>query len=185
MYDITLIGTYHKAKGICNVVELYKIIDAINPEIIFEELPPSYFNSYYIDKINSKLESDAINKYLENHQIEHIPIDYDNVPPISFFSSDQYMHGRIERHSYTYRNLIDANSLYVERFGFKYLNSIDCMNLYKKLDEEIEETLKIFNDTELFQIRKSWNEFNERRENEMIKIYIITVENTNIIRVYF
>jgi hypothetical protein len=169
MYSITLIGTYHKAKGICNLAELYKIMETVNPEVIFEELPPSCFDAYYKDKTDNKLESDAINKYIENHQIEHIPIDYDNVPPASFFRTDQYMHERIERRSYTYRNLIDVNSFYIEHFGFKYLNSIDCMNLYKRLDDEIGETLQAYNDEKLFQIRKAWNYLNEKREFEMIK----------------
>jgi hypothetical protein len=169
MYNIILIGTNHKSKGICNISELYKIIKGVNPEVIFEEIAPSYFDNYYKNKTNNNLETDTILKYLENHQIEHIPIDYDNVPPISFFRDDQHMHERIERFSYTYRNLVDTNSFYIGKYGFRYLNSADSLNLNKALDNEIEETLKMFDDKKLFKIRKSWNDLNEIRENEMIK----------------
>jgi hypothetical protein len=178
MYNLILIGTNHKSKGICNLSELSKIIENINPEVIFEEIAPSYFDNYYKDKTNSKLETDTIIKYLENHQVEHIPIDYDNVPPISFFRDDQHMHERIERFSYTYRHLVDTNSFYIEKYGFKYLNSNDSINLNKALDNEIEETLKMFDNEKLFLIRKAWNDLNEIRENEMIKnIYNYSMEH--------
>jgi hypothetical protein len=38
MHNITLIITGHREIGICISNELYKIIERINPEIIFEEL---------------------------------------------------------------------------------------------------------------------------------------------------
>ena len=50
MNNITLICTVHEEKGICNINELYKIIERINPEIIFEEINPSAFDEYYKDK---------------------------------------------------------------------------------------------------------------------------------------
>jgi hypothetical protein len=39
MYNITLICTVHRENGKCNSEELYNIIEKINPEIIFEEIP--------------------------------------------------------------------------------------------------------------------------------------------------
>jgi hypothetical protein len=169
MYNITLIGTYHKAKGVCNLTELYKIIEKINPEVIFEEIAPSSLDTYHEDKNKSKLETDTIILYRKNHQIEHIPIDYDYVQPDSFFSADRYMHGRVEKISYGYRKLVDVISLCTEKCGFKYLNSTDAMNLYMALDNEIEETLQMLNDERLFEIRKSWNDITEKRENIMIQ----------------
>jgi len=38
MYNITLVCTAHKPLGNCNSEELYKIIEKINPEVIFEEI---------------------------------------------------------------------------------------------------------------------------------------------------
>ena len=70
MHNITLVGTNHGENSNCNQNEFYKIIEAINPEVIFEELSPLYFNDYYIDKVGKRLETSTIIKYLENHQIE-------------------------------------------------------------------------------------------------------------------
>ncbi len=178
MYNITLICTFHGEAGICNLNELYKIIEKINPEIIFEEIPPSYFDAYYKDKNRNNLETNTINKYLESHQIDHIPVDYDNTPPASFFKDDGYMHKQVETNSSDYRNIIDTLSLYRGQYGFKYLNSIDCSDLYEKLDNAIEKTLHEIKDDKLFQINKLWNDVNEKRENEMINnIYSYSKEH--------
>ncbi|OQP51212.1 hypothetical protein A4R26_29815 [Niastella populi] len=85
MYNVILIGTRHEAIGKCNADELCKIIERINPDVIFEEIPPSYFDTFYINKSRRNLETDSINKYLESHIIKHIPVDSDDVPPESFF----------------------------------------------------------------------------------------------------
>lgn len=52
MHNITLVNTYHCEKGNCNLIELFKIIENINPEVIFEELYVSNYNEYYIEKNN-------------------------------------------------------------------------------------------------------------------------------------
>ena len=81
MYNIVLIGTRHEEVGFCTSAELYKIFEAINPDVIFEEMPPSYFDRYYTAKTLRNLESDTVNKFVENHSnIIHIPVDSDNVP---------------------------------------------------------------------------------------------------------
>jgi hypothetical protein len=169
MKKIILIGTYHKEKGICNHFELFKIIENINPEVIFEEKPASYYNHYYIYKNRSNLESDAINLYLEKYKVTQVLVDYETMPPETFFKSDQHMHEQIERRSYGYREIIDTNSKLIEIYGFKYLNSNECKNMFKALDCEIEETLKFINKEKLYEIRKLWNDAIEKRENEMIK----------------
>ena len=172
MYNITLISTRHDEYGLCTHDELYKIIAAINPEVIFEEIPPSYFNAYYVAKTRRNLESDAINKYLENHNIPHIPVDSDDVPPESCFKDLQYMHERVERltdrNGFDYRNSIDRNKSYTGMYGFKYLNSIGCMNLAKVTNDAIENGLQAINDKRLFEIRQLWKDVHDKRETTMI-----------------
>ncbi len=176
MHNITLICTVHEEKGICNINELYKIIEKINPEIIFEEIPPSAFDAYYKDKNRNNLETNTINKYLEGHQIEHIPVDYFNIPT-SFFEDNGYMHKRVEAISYDYRRLIDTHSLYVKQYGFKYLNSVYCDNLHNELYNAIEKALETINDEKLFQTYKLWNDNIEKREYEMINNIYSYCEN--------
>lgn len=76
MYNITLINTAHSELGRCNSDELYKIIESINPQVIFEELPSKSFNYYYSDSPYCiPLEVKCIKKYLQNHKAKHIPVD--------------------------------------------------------------------------------------------------------------
>jgi len=78
MYNITLISTFHTEMGKCNSDELYKIIQSISPEIIFEELPVRAFDIIYSREFSDEpLEVKCIKKYLQNHNIEHIPVDID------------------------------------------------------------------------------------------------------------
>lgn len=126
MFNITLISTRHEDIGECNSNELFKIIQKINPEIIFEEIPPTFFNKYYVEQSCSNLETDAINKYIQKNDVEHIPVDSDEVPPENFFKDYEYLINRIEGladcNGFTFRNQIDNNKRYIEKYGFKYLN---------------------------------------------------------------
>lgn len=177
MYNITLICTEHEEKGICNLDELYKIIEKINPEIIFEEIPPSFFDAYYKDKNKNNLETNTINKYLESHQIEHIPVDYYNIPS-SFDADNGYMFKHIAAINFEYRNLFERHSSNVKRYGFKYLNSIDCINFFNELYNTMEKALQKINADKLFQTYKLWNDVMEKREYEMINnIYSYSKEH--------
>jgi hypothetical protein len=182
MYDITLISTRHSELGKCNSNELYKIVDAINPEVIFEEIPPSLHDKYYINRTRSNLETDTINKYLETHKVEHIPVDSNNVPSESFFQNHKYMLERIEGladvNGFNYRNLTDTNKTYIELYGFKYLNSIYCINISAEIYNAIEKGLQKINSDKLFQTFNGWKEINEKRENEMLQnIYSYSKEH--------
>lgn len=178
MYNITLVNTAHDEKGNCNIQELYNIINNIMPEIIFEEIPPSAFDSYYKEKTRNSLESDAIIKYLEKHECEHISVDLDFIPPKSFFDAHENVHRRIEARSNIYKKILDTHSFYRDLYGFKYLNSVECINLDIELNKEIETVLQILNNEKLYEANKSWNELMDKRENEMLKnIYLYSRNN--------
>ena len=115
--EITLICTQHAEKGACNFNELYHIVEKIQPEVIFEELPPSAYDDFYLNKSRSTLESRTINAYIETNQIEHIPIDLE-LDLTSFFERNGRLHHRIEANSRDYRCSVDWNSQYVYQYGF-------------------------------------------------------------------
>jgi hypothetical protein len=69
MHNITVFNTEHGEAGKCNINELYRIIESINPEIIFEEIPPCVFDEYYKNMTRNNLETNAIKIYLKNHNI--------------------------------------------------------------------------------------------------------------------
>jgi len=178
MHNITLICTIHQETGTCSSKELYDIIEKTNPEVIFEELPPCLFDEYYKNMTKNNLEVRTIKLYLSNHHIKHIPVDLDVIMPQSFWDENKYMFKQIERKNPKFCRLYDYDSQCVRRYGFNYLNSICCNNINKDKGMEMEKTLKILNDKRLFEIYESWNNINEKRENEMIiNIYNYCKEN--------
>ena len=180
MHNITLIGTYHIEKGACNVDELYKIVDAIKPDVIFEEIPPSFFDRFYIKKTDSRLESDTINRYLEKHRIEHIPVDYDDYDfLIKIVNENKIAHEQVERRSRTYRFLCDQISQASFLYGFKFLNSIESENFHRALDIEVIEALKEFKNENNIVRNDRFNEImTHKRENIMLdNIYQYCMEH--------
>lgn len=173
MYNITLICTRHDSLGKCNSNKLYQIIEHINPNVIFEEIPPTLFEEYYLDKSRSNLETDTINKYIQYHKIDHIPVDSDNLPSEEFFKDYEYLIERIEGltdiNGSTFRNLVDTNKIYIERYGFNYLNSIDSININNKIFNAIKNGLQKINNDRLLQTFKLWKDINEIRENHMLQ----------------
>lgn len=183
MYNITLIGTRHEEEGICKSNELYKIFENINPDVVFEEIPPSYFEKYYISKTKRNLESDTVLKYIENYNIQHIPIDSDDVPPESFFKDLEYLYQRIEGladiNGFNYRKFSDKNTQYIKTHGFLYTNSDKSIALLDEIQDSIEKGLQKINDQKLFQIYQDWLKINEKRENKMLQnIYTYSENNT-------
>src|SRR5690349_7112925 len=94
MYNITLICTRHKEIGKCNSFELEKLMESIQPDIIFEELSQSNFDKSYREGFLKTVETDAIKAYLQNHIIRHIPVD--TYPrPYRYDEQVEYMYDRI------------------------------------------------------------------------------------------
>lgn len=182
MNNITLIGTRHEEGGVCTSDELYKIFEVIKPDVIFEEIPPSYFDKYYVTRIRRNLESDTVLKYMKSHIIQHIPVDSDDIPIDSFFKDLEYLHKCIERLSdingLNYRRFSDKNSEYIRRYGFLYANSIYSITIQEEIQNSIEKGLQVINNEKLNQVYETWLEINEKRENEMLRnIYDYSKEN--------
>ena len=173
MHRIILISTRHDECGFCTIDGLYTIINMLSPDIIFEEIPPSFFDKYYVTKVCRNLETDAISKYLENYNIPHIPVDSDNVPPDSFFEDLKYMFERVEGltdiNGFNYRTFSDRNSKYAKMYGFQYFNSNHCIGIQNEIDDAIEKSLQKINDEKLYQTHKKWKDVNDERENKMLQ----------------
>lgn len=173
MCNINIIFTRHEECGHCTSNALYNIIESIRPEIIFEEVPPSYFDKYYVSKTHRNLESDTINKYVEKYSIQHLPVDSDDFPPDSFFNDLQDLHRRVEGladiNGYNYRTYTDSFSENIRIHGFRYLNSIYCSNAQKEISDALEKGMKKINNEKLSRTLKQWEKINDNRENEIIK----------------
>ena len=178
MCNITLISTNHTESGKCNADELYKIIESINPEIIFEELPSKSYNYYYNENPSSvTLEVKCIKKYLQNHNIKHIPID--DIANPNRHPLERLMFEKFKRDT-EYKKLIHEHNLLKKQIGFDYLNSQNCIDIVEKWiieEKRIVGLFDIHNDTFL-QIYKLFYEDVNKRENVMLQnIYNYTKEN--------
>jgi hypothetical protein len=160
----------HREIGKCNSKELYDIIEKENPEIIFEEFDISrtddeyYKNGHYKNQSICTLETIAIMKYLENHQVIHRPVDtYD----VAYFPENMYT--KISNTSEEYNNLVRTNFILSSQQGFSFLNSPECSDQLGKIHLIEEEVVKFLNDKMLFNTYKSWQLVTDNRENEMVK----------------
>ena len=168
---VTLIATGHNEQGVCNSNELYKIIERIAPEVIFEEVPPNKFAAVYEGTCEDSLETCAIKMYLKKYPILHFPVDMEidditkrrfreDLSKISFIFND---------YSSEYNYLSNQLNFLSEQMGFSYLNSDQCRELLERkhfLEDEILQSLNLEQLTEAY---KAWLNFIDERRNEMIK----------------
>jgi hypothetical protein len=181
MSTITLIATGHKENGLCNSQELFKIIEQIRPDVIFEEIPPGKFEAVYAGTRQESLEVKSIKAYLQKYpDVHHYPVDLDieqaiekeikfEVDGIPFICND---------YSDEYNNLDRQMSHWKEFGGFPFLNSDQCSEIIsrkKVLEKQILDALKKDkNQTAMDHERlglayKHWIDQNDDRENEMLR----------------
>jgi hypothetical protein len=176
MYNITLICTMHREIGKCNSNELFKIIEKINPEIIFDEIPSSRFNAHFIERSVITLETNAIKLYMNNHKVNIIPVDnYD----FSEIQKGDIDYNKISNNNADYYNLCKEQYLLAIQNGFEYINSDQNFQLIERLQIIEREVLEKINDEKLTKLFKIWYEITDKRENEIIRnIYNYCEEHT-------
>jgi pheromone shutdown protein TraB len=138
MYNITLIGTIHSENGQCNPDELHRILEDINPEVIFDELPSSLFDMYYSDSFDMDyangillnryppevpLEVKCIKKYSQKYNIKIIPVDIDVRQELSKHQDEIFFMVRTFLKYEDYKKLDNEKETLIAQEGFHYLNS--------------------------------------------------------------
>jgi hypothetical protein len=186
MYNITLIGTIHSENGKCNPNELYTILESINPEVIFDELPSHYFDMYFSDSfdmycVNSVLlnrntpiapiEVKCLKKYNQNHNVKILPVDIDVTPKLSKHQDEiLFMFQTFFRHE-DYKKMDGEKETLIAQEGFNYLNSdifLDFLERKELMEKNIMKT-EIEKD-KLLDIYKLFHaEQCDNRENAMLQ----------------
>ncbi|MBS7787643.1 hypothetical protein KIH23_10070 [Flavobacterium sp. CYK-55] len=173
MYTIHLICTSHADNGMCNSIELFKLFKQIEPEVIFEELPPSFYEKFYIEKSHSNLETNAIKMYLEASEIKQVQVDSDDIPNETFFHNYKKLiskvEGRTNINGFNFRRLIYQKKIYTNLYGFNFINSDNCMEINNGIYEAIENEVQQLKDKDLDEILSCWKNVNEKRENFMLQ----------------
>jgi hypothetical protein len=181
MRNITLISTNHKEIGKCNSEELYKIVESINPEVIFEELSGELFDIIYnANSLNLPpdviTEIKCVKKYVQNYKIEHIPVDID----LRYISDKEqnWMFDTFEKYD-DYNKIDEEQYLLTEEYGFNFLNSDKCLNLSEQNNIIKKNIIGVdLNKNELFRVHELFNRQDDNRENAMLQnIYNYSKEN--------
>ena len=133
MFNIVLISTEHREFGNCNSDELCKILESINPDVIFEEEPndDSYHSSYSEKDSFKSLEVQAIIKYRQYHEVLHIPVDKE-ISQYLPFSAWEYMFEKFKQND-DYNQIIKEHCSLRNQKGFPYLNSEKCFELFEQM----------------------------------------------------
>lgn len=150
----------HLEMGLCNSQQLYKIIDFLNPDVIFEELSDEVFERCYVQKSMSTLETNAISAYIQNKDVKHIPVVgtiHDVGDKIGFLTKYE-----------SYRILCDELFMMQMQYGFPYLNSVEYENILDRMSATEQAFLKEKDNDVLRQIFKSCDIDIDRYENEIL-----------------
>jgi len=166
MYNITLLSSFHIELGKCNAEELYKIITEIKPEIIFEELPQALFHTIYAEGYDPhSLEAIAINKYLKEHHVEHIPVDTLEKKEEDMFGG----YNIILKKSTEYDKLFKQQLSLISQHGYQFLNGSSCLELMDEMHKVEENVLLEINDAQLLKQYKSDGELQDKRAIAMLQ----------------
>lgn len=170
MHQIILLGTSHKRNKRCSPEALYRLVDQISPDVIFEEVPPSKHKGIYSGELSDSLETVTIKEYLKNHDIQNIPVDLDfpHKEETWIKSNVMELDGLFQMHSTEYSQLRQFNRFHSSQFGFSYLNSNDFLSVSERLLALEIKMIKQFNDSRLTDIHSKWLDFINKRESKMI-----------------
>jgi len=168
----------HSEGGKCTSDELFKIIESIKPEVIFEEISIDISDKIYNQHFpNEFLEVKCIRNYIKNYPINHITVDIDASPNLSKNEID-FMFDTFKSYD-VYKSIEQEQKLLIEQYGFAFLNSKKCSELF----DEIMHTEKYLigfgiNKSKLLRIHKLFHEEQDNRENAMLQnIYNYGNEN--------
>ena len=166
MNCVSLISTVHEEMGLANVSELRAILERIQPEVIFLEVPPEAFKDYFENSQN--LEAKAVRQYRAAHQVELVAVDLPT-PSGDFFANFEDLRRRIRKVSPNYRRLMQLDDDCIREYGFVYLNSDECSELWLSVYREMLRTIEWPKDSRLLAPYESWREKSDLRENAMIE----------------
>lgn len=186
MQNVTLVCTIHSEVGKCNSDELYKILENINPEVIFEELPPSFFEMYYSDSFDMycansfllnrrlpvvPLEVKCVKKYSQNYSIKIFPVDIDVTQKLSKYQEEIFFMLLTFLKCEDYKKLDNEKEALIVQEGFHYLNSdkfLDSLEKKEVIEKNIIESE--IQKNRLLSIYKLFHaEQYDNRENAMLQ----------------
>ena len=163
---ISLIGTYHAERGAVTVSALLAILERIQPEVVFAEIPRTNTGTWR-EGSHGTLESMAVARYAGTHSIDVVAVDSPK-PEDSFFQGWEEVSRAVERTSPEFRRLMDLNTKRMCKGGFAYLNSDECIQAWADIYREELETIEYIGSSRLRDFYAQVRDLNERRDLEML-----------------
>jgi hypothetical protein len=145
-----------------------KILAGIGPDVIFEEIRPTDFETLYRDQSKHTLEMRTVGRYLKIKPARQVPVD-DYAIPDSFardmFSMDEY----VESNSIEYCGLAGEIDQKTHLLGFRFLNSQEYEALNKRANEAYEKVIAMSGSQVLKNRLSMWNTQVRKREASMVE----------------
>jgi hypothetical protein len=167
MGRITLVCTTHRDNGKCNEAELVKILLAIGPEVIFEEIRPDDYESIYADESKYSLEMRAIKEYLKGRKARQVPVDDYEIPE-GFMSEMRALNDFVDSRSDAYCDAMDEIDRKQFELGFNYLNSSEFDSSIKKSELLYREAVLKYGNNLAKSKLLEWNDQIRKRETSML-----------------
>ena len=167
MGTVIVLGTAHSEGGACTSEELYKIIQKINPQVVFCEFSPEKLPRFMkrTDVITPEME--VIKRLIKEKFIEILPIDVNKDP---FDSRLEEMFALIKRKMKVYSNA--SHILLNETFsnGFTFLNSTQSDKIFRDKNSMEKYFIDKVKNQELSDFYSEWLKWNDQRENQWINL---------------
>lgn len=193
MHNITLISTIHTESGRCNSDELYKIIEGINPDVIFDELPSHLGALYYSESLdvaydnkflnnqsraNLLLEVKCIKRYRQNHNVKIVAVDIEIFQDLAEQKELYFLFSKFFNYE-EYNNIDIEREALIANEGFNFLNSDKFLELLEK-KEQLERTIvesEVHKDRLLIAYDRHRKQIDDRERAMLVNIYKYCKEN--------
>lgn len=169
MCIVIVLGTVHSEGGACTSKELFKIIQKINPQVVFCEFSPEKLPRFMkrTDVITPEME--VIKRLIKEKSIEIVPVDVNEDP---FDKRLEAMFALIKREMEEYlgANRMLLNETYLKGFTFLNSNESDKIFIDKNSMERYFININKFKYQGLSNFYSEWLKWNDLRENQWINL---------------
>lgn len=167
MPEIVLLGSVHTEGGRCNASELARILELIQPDVLFQEIPYLKFMEKNDSFHRDKLEVKAIYEYLKHHSVLQIPVDTVDQSSFKQRKFDEVM-DRVLHSGPDLSSMLNEQTYLKYNSGFEYLNSRLNDRMFQRIDLTIAKALEKLNDERLSMGYSEWKAYNSKRETAMV-----------------
>ncbi len=145
---------------------MYKIIEELQPEVIFEELSYDGFGIIYSQSYQPQtVEAITIKQYLQKYPIKHFPVDNYTINETDLLSDAQV----IWDSSTEYQDIWNQKLLMLNQKGYNFINSNECTEILRRINNIEVTVLTEINNVKLLNEHKAEKALHHKRENEMLR----------------